>query len=83
MSRDEIIEKLKEIFQLVVHNGVSVDNITEESNIMTDLGVDSVGLIYLAIAVEKTFDVDMSDVTINTFKTIGDVIDFIEKNQQL
>ena len=81
MSRDEIIEKLKEIFQLVVHNGVSVDNITEESVIMTDLGVDSVGLIYLAIAVEKTFDVDMSDVTINTFKTIGDVIDFIEKNQ--
>lgn len=81
MSRDEIIEKLKEIFQLVVHNGVSVDNITEESVIMTDLGVDSVGLIYLAIAVEKTFDVDMSDVTINTFKTIGDVINFIEERQ--
>ncbi len=79
MNRDEIIEKLKEIFQLVVHNGVSVDNITEDSVIMTDLGVDSVGLIYLAIAVEKTFGVDMSDVTINTFKTIGDVINFIEE----
>lgn len=81
MNRDEIIEKLKEIFQLVVHNGVSVDNITEDSLIMTDLGVDSVGLIYLAIAIEKTFDVDMSDVTINTFKTIGDVINFIEERQ--
>ena len=81
MSRDEIIEKLKEIFQLVVHNGTSVDNITEDSIIVTDLGVDSVGLIYLAIAVEKTFDVDMSDVTINTFKTIGDVINFIEERQ--
>ena len=81
MSRDEIIEKLKEIFQLVVHNGTSVDNITEDSLIMGDLGVDSVGLIYLAIAVEKTFDVDMSDVTINTFKTIGEVIDFIEERQ--
>jgi len=79
MSKDEIIEKLKEIFQMVVHNGVSVDNITEDSLIMTDLGVDSVGLIYLAIAVEKTFDVDMSDVTINTFKTIGDVINFIQE----
>ena len=79
MSKDEIIEKLKEIFQMVVHNGVSVDNITEDSLIMTDLGVDSVGLIYLAIAVEKTFDVDMSDVTINTFKTIGDVISFIQE----
>ena len=79
MSKDEIIEKLKEIFQMVVHNGVSVDNITEDSLIMTDLGVDSVGLIYLAIAIEKTFDVDMSDVTINTFKTIGDVISFIQE----
>ena len=79
MSKDKIIEKLKEIFQLVVHNGVSIDNITEDSIIMTDLGVDSVGLIYLAIAIEKTFDIDMSDVTINTFKTIGDVINFIEQ----
>lgn len=81
MNKDEIIEKLKEIFQLVVHNGVSVDNITEDSLIMTDLGVDSVGLIYLAIAIEKTFEVDMSEVTINTFKTIGDVIKFIEERQ--
>lgn len=81
MSKEEIIEKLKEIFHLVVHNGVSVDNITEASLIMTDLGVDSVGLIYLAIAIEKTFEVDMSEVTINTFKTIGDVIKFIEERQ--
>lgn len=81
MNKNEIIEKLKEIFQLVVHNGVSVDNITEDSLIMTDLGVDSVGLIYLAIAIEKTFEVDMSEVTINTFKTIGDVIKFIEERQ--
>lgn len=81
MNKEEIIEKLKEIFQLVVHNGVSVDNITEDSLIMTDLGVDSVGLIYLAIAIEKTFEVDMSEVTINTFKTIGDVIKFIEERQ--
>ncbi len=79
MNKEEIIEKLKEIFQLVVHNGVSVDNITEESVITRDLGVDSVGLIYLAIAIEKTFEVDMSEVTINTFKTIGDVIQFIQE----
>ena len=82
MSKEEIIEKLKEIFQLVVHNGVSVDNITEESNITTDLGVDSVGLIYLAIAIEKTFDIDMSEVTINTFKNIGDVIKFIQERTE-
>lgn len=79
MNKETIIEKLKKIFQLVVHNGTSVDNITEDSVIMTDLGVDSVGLIYLAVAIEKTFGIDMSEVTTNTFKTIGDVINFIEE----
>ena len=79
MKQEEIVEKLKGIFQLVVHNGVSVDNINENSVIVSDLGVDSVGLLYLAIAIEKTFDVDMSEVTVTTFKTVGDVVHFLEK----
>lgn len=77
MNKEEIVIKLKEIFQLIVHNGVNVDAFDENSKIMTDLGVDSVGLIYLAIAIEKTFDIDMSEVTINTFQTIGDVVNYI------
>jgi len=79
MSRTEIIEKLKEIFLMVVHNGVNLDNLNEDANIILDLGVNSVGLIYLAVAIEKTFDLDMSEVSANTFKTVKDVVDFIEK----
>ena len=60
MTREEAIVKLREIFQMVVHNGV-----------------DSIGLIYLAIAVEKVFEVDLSHASINSFKTVGDVVTFI------
>ena len=77
MSREEIIVKLKEVFQMVVYNGVNVDLIDENSNIKFDLGVNSVGLIYLVVAIEKVFNVDMSEVTADTFKTVGDVVDFI------
>lgn len=79
--KDEIIKDLRRIFELVVPNAVNIDKITLESNILTDLGVNSVGLIYLAIAVEEMYEIDMSDVTFNTFKTVGDVVDYIIKNR--
>lgn len=77
MTKDEIIVKLREIFQMVVHNGVNVDLLDESSDIKLDLGVNSVGLIYIVVAIEKVFNLDMSNVTMNTFKTVGDVIDYI------
>ena len=77
MNREEIIIKLKEVFQMVVYNGVNADLIDENSNIKLDLGVNSVGLIYLVVAIEKVFNIDMSNVTVDTFKTVGDVVNFI------
>ena len=77
MTKEQIIEKLKEIFKLVVHNGVDADKIDPEANIRLDLGVSSVALIYMVIAIEKTFGVDMSSVSYNTFTTVNDVVDYI------
>lgn len=77
MTRTEIMGKLKEVFQMVVYNGVNVDLIDESSNIKLDLGVNSVGLIYLVVAIEKVFNVDMSEVTVETFTTVGDVVTYI------
>ena len=77
MTKEEILLKLKDIFKLVVHNGVDVENLEPSANITLDLGVNSVSLIYLALAVEKTFNVEMRDVTYNTFTTVGEVIDYV------
>lgn len=77
MNKQEIETKLREVFNLVLSKDAS--NISLDANIMTDLGVNSVGLIYMIIGIEKTFDIDMSEVTFNTFKTVGDVVDFIYK----
>lgn len=79
MERKEIKKKLTEIFQLVVHNGVDVEKINDNSNIMLDLGVNSIGMIYLAVAIEKVFKISMANASINSFKTVSDVISFVEK----
>ena len=80
IDTDAVIEKLKNIFKLVIHNNVDLDKVTLESNIIKDLGVNSVGLVYLVIGIEEMFDVDMSEITFNTFETVGDVVKFIKEN---
>lgn len=77
MTKEQIVEKLKEIFKLVVHNGVDADKLELDSDIRLDLGVNSVALIYLVIAIERTFGVNMQNVSYNTFTTVGDVVDYI------
>lgn len=79
MKKLEIIEQLKKIFRTVIDENKDFSNVTEETNIIKDLGVNSVGLIYLLMAIEETYDIDMSDVTFSTFEKIGDVIKYIEE----
>ena len=78
MHKEEILQKLKEIFVLVVNRDADVSNINLESKIIQDLGVSSVGLIYLMVAVEETFNIDMSDASFNSFETVGDVVNYIQ-----
>ena len=52
MTELEIFEKLKEIFVLVVNRNADLSKTTMQDNIITDLGVSSVGLIYLIVAIE-------------------------------
>lgn len=77
MTKEQILLKLKDIFKLVVHNGVDVEGIDFSSNITLDLGVNSVALIYLVLAIEKSFNIEMRDVTYNSFKTVGEVVDYV------
>lgn len=78
MTESQILEKLKEIFKLVINRNADLSKITVDSKIVEDLGISSVGLIYLMVAVEETFKIDMSDVTFTTFVTINDVIKYIQ-----
>lgn len=53
--------------------------LTEETVLTTDLGLTSFDLIQLVVAVEDEFDIEISDRAIKNFKTVGDVIDYIEE----
>ena len=71
--------KLRDIFKLAVSDPqIDPENITLDCNLTTDLGMTSMGLLYLVIAVEESFDIRFDDVGLADFATVSDVVDYIE-----
>lgn len=72
-----MIEKLTKI--ICEHTGNNDITITEDTILIADLGLNSLDLVNLAVKVEDEFDIEIPDRAIKDFKTVGDVIAFIEK----
>lgn len=77
MLRNEIVNKLLEIYELITSK--SADNINETSNLRTDLGLSSIGMLYLIIAIEQQFNITFENISMSDFEKVKDVIDFIER----
>lgn len=79
MSRTEIKEKLADVMQMAMP-GSTVDpaTLSESSNLVTDVGLSSVGILYVVIAIEEFFNIRFDNVGFGDFRTIGDVLDYIE-----
>lgn len=72
-----MLEKLERIIQEYTEdNSISIN---ENTVLIADLGFNSLDLVNLACNVEDEFDIEIPDRAIKDFKTIGDVIAFIEK----
>lgn len=71
-----MLEKLSLIIS--EYTGKTIE-VTKETNLTSDLGVSSFDLVQLVCKVEDEFDIEVSDRAIKTFKTVGDVINYIEK----
>ena len=69
-----IFDKLVEIFERVMPQ-VNTADITMDSVLTTDLGVDSLNMMLLAISVEDAFDINFeSSVRLETVKDICDYV---------
>ena len=79
MNRQEIFDKLKEIAELTVQDPSILASMCEDSDLAADLGLSSVGMLYIVIAIEEMFNIRMDDVSFGDFRTVRDVMDYIEQ----
>lgn len=81
--RNEIAEKLRDVLDMVMGSeSEALKTCTEQSRLVEDLGLTSVGVLYIAIGIEESFGIRFDDVGFGDFKTVGDVIDYIEKKAE-
>ena len=79
LTRTEIIDRLKDILLSTDERKRDViAGCTEASSLVADLGFSSVSMLYMVIAIEEEFDIRFGNVGASDFKTLGDVVDYIE-----
>ena len=71
-----VLEKVKAI--LAEQFDVEEDSLTPESNIVEDLGADSLDVVDLLMTLEDEFDVEIPDEEIENIRTIGTLVKYIE-----
>lgn len=82
LSRTEILEKLKDILRFADDkNRAQIDQCDENTKLVTDLGFNSVSVLYMVIAIEESFGIVFDNVAMNDFDTIGDVVTYIAEKQ--
>ncbi|MCR4671076.1 MAG: acyl carrier protein [Saccharofermentans sp.] len=82
MERTDILAKLRDIYVMAVPDAkIDPEDITEDMNLLTDLGMSSINLLYMVIAMEEFFDIRFDDVSFGDFNNVGEVIDYIQKKK--
>ena len=73
-----VFEKIREI--LCEQFELDEDRVTMDSNLISDLGADSLDVIDLAMSIEDEFDIEVPDDEIEKIKTVGDIVKFVEEH---
>ena len=73
-----MINRIEKIFSEVT--GKKDISFTPKTRLDNSLGISSLGLIQLICAIEDEFDIEIPNSAIKKFKTVSDVVNFIEKN---
>ena len=71
-----VLDKIKSI--LSSQFGIDEDQINENTDVVNDLGADSLDVVELMMSVEDEFGIMIEDEEIAEFKTVGDVVNYIE-----
>ena len=71
-----VFDKVKDI--LCDEFDVEEDAVTMEANIIDDLGADSLDVVDLVMSLEDEFNAEIPDEEVETMKTVGDIVKYLE-----
>ena len=70
-------ERLKSLIDTVFEGDIDTKDVTEET-VLKDMGLNSIGFLYMAVAIEEEFGVKFTNADFASIITVKDVIGIIE-----
>jgi acyl carrier protein len=77
MDRHEIIEELKSVLGPYIKNKELLQSVTEATNLITDLKINSANLVDIVIDAEAKYNIEIDVDSAEKMVTIGNCIDVI------
>jgi len=74
-----IFDRLLKLIDNVFEGDIETEGIDGDT-LLADMGMNSIGYIYMAVAIEEEFGVKLTNENFANLKTVGDVVDLIEGN---
>ncbi|MHC4647712.1 MAG: acyl carrier protein [Planctomycetota bacterium] len=80
LGRSEIIEQMRQILEPWVSDVDALDDIEERTNLVADLGLDSIGILQVILGLEKEFGISIrnNELDAETFSMMGNLVGIIE-----
>ncbi|MDZ7615327.1 MAG: phosphopantetheine-binding protein [Flavobacteriaceae bacterium] len=79
MEKDAMIEKLKKIVKPYVQNGAAFEALTEETDFIKDLKINSANLVDVVLDVEDEFDITIDDASMEKMLTVKAALEIVNE----
>jgi acyl carrier protein len=77
MENEELVKKLKTIVKPYVQDENALNNISEETDFINDLKINSMNLVDVVLDVEKEFDIEIDNESMEKMLTVKATIEII------
>lgn len=79
MNREEIKKELLEIIDPYIDEKEVTVSVSEQSDLINDLNINSAHLVDIVLDIEEKFDIMIEDDFIGKMDTVGSALDIIEE----
>ncbi len=77
----DTLERLKKLLAEVYDGEIDTDSITEDTRVVEDIGMKSIAMLYMAMAIEGEFNVSLTNEDLPKMQTVGDIMKLIEERK--
>lgn len=78
MSKQEIIEELKNIVKPYIQDDAAFDSLTEETDFINDLKINSANLVDVILDIEEKYDIVIDNQAMEKMLNVKAAIEIIE-----